>query len=97
MKQENLDIVKALILLCLLLTLIWVAFLGVRFEVKGRGARVGKITPSLKLVRIMLELWYVSTQTDSVSENIRFSIKTLLISYQGPQHFLQKISIFRQK
>ena len=33
------------------LTLIWVRFLGVRFEVGGRG----KITPCLKLVRIMLE------------------------------------------
>ena len=33
------------------LTLIWVGFLGFRFEV-GEG---GKITPRLKLVRIMLE------------------------------------------
>ena len=41
------------------LTLIWVDFLGVCFEVWGRGEG-GKITPppfppSLKLVRIMLE------------------------------------------
>ena len=33
------------------LTLIWVGFLGVRFEVRG-GV---KLTPCLKLVRIMLE------------------------------------------
>ena len=33
------------------LTLIWVCFLGVHFEVGGGG----KITPCLKLVRIMLE------------------------------------------
>ena len=32
------------------LSLIWVGFLGVRFEVEA-----GKITPCLKLVRIMLE------------------------------------------
>ena len=36
------------------LTLIWVGFLGVRFEVWGEG---GKNTPCLKLVRIMLENW----------------------------------------
>ena len=34
---------------CLYLTLIWVGFLGVRFEVGG------KIPPRLKLVKIMLE------------------------------------------
>ena len=34
------------------LTLIWVSFLGVRFEVRGAGA---KIIPCLKLVTIMLE------------------------------------------
>ena len=33
------------------LILIWVGFLGVRFEVGG------KITPCLKLVRVMLETW----------------------------------------
>ena len=38
----------------LFLTLIWVGFLGVRFEV-GRGGKGGKITPCLKLVRIMQE------------------------------------------
>ena len=35
------------------LTLIWVGFLEVRFEVGGEG----KITPVLKLVRILLETW----------------------------------------
>ena len=34
------------------LTLIWVGFLGVRFEVEGGG---GKITPCLKLIRVTLE------------------------------------------
>ena len=38
------------------LTLIWVGFLEVRFEVGGRGG--GKITlPVLKLIRILLETW----------------------------------------
>ena len=36
------------------LTLICVSFLGVRFEVSAGGVG-GKITPCLKLVRIMLE------------------------------------------
>ena len=37
------------------LTLIWMDFLGVRFEVGGRMGEGGKTTPYLKLVRIMLE------------------------------------------
>ena len=38
------------------LTLIWVGFLGVRFEAREGGGGGGKITPTcLKLVRIMLE------------------------------------------
>ena len=37
------------------LTLIWVGFLEVRFEVGGGGG--GKITPVLKHVRILLETW----------------------------------------
>ena len=37
-----------------LLTLIWLGFLGVGFEMRG-----GKITPCLKLARIILEWLYV--------------------------------------
>ena len=37
------------------LTLNWVSFLGVSFEVKEGGG--GKINPCLKLVRIMLQTW----------------------------------------
>ena len=37
------------------LTLTWVGFLGVRFEVGGGRGGGGKITPRLKLVKIMLE------------------------------------------
>ena len=53
------------------LTLIWVGFLGVGFEVRG-----SKITPCLKPVRIMLEtwqIWHVSTHPYVLSENIPFS------------------------
>ena len=37
------------------LTLIWVGFLGVRFELEGGGGGKLPPTPCLKLVRIMLE------------------------------------------
>ena len=53
------------------LTLIWVGFLGVRFEV-GEG---GKITPPpMNLTRT-----YISTHTYVVSENIPLSTKAILI------------------
>ena len=71
------------------LTLIWVDFLGVRFEV-GEGL---KLTPSrLKLIRIMLEIWHVSTHTYVVLENIPFSTKTLLILLMST--FFCKRSLF---
>ena len=38
-----------------------------------------KITICLKLVTIILELWYVSTHIYVVSENIAFSTRTFLI------------------
>ena len=67
----------------MLLTLIWVDFLGVLFKV-GREGGV-KITPSPQHVQNSLELcskleiWYVSRHTYAVSENIPFSTKTFLI------------------
>ena len=36
-------------------------------------------TPCLKIARIMLECWYVSTHIYVVSENITFTTKALLI------------------
>ena len=53
------------------------AFLGVRFEV-GAG---GKITPCLKLVRIMLETetWYASTHTCVVLEIYPFVTSLLIL------------------
>ena len=58
------------------LTLIWKGFLGVRFDVRGRG-----VTRCLKLARGMLEIWnlYVKTHPYLVLGDISFSIKTLLI------------------
>ena len=44
------------------LILIWVEFSGVRFAGDGW---VGKINSRLKLVRIMLETWYVRTHISS--------------------------------
>ena len=66
-----------------ILTLIWVGFLGVCSFFWGGGGG-GKITPSLKLVRILLETWNlvrkcVSTHTYKVLENTSFSTKVLLI------------------
>ena len=46
------------------------------FEVRVKG---GNYVPCLKLVRIMLEIWYIGTHPYTVLENIPFSTKTLLI------------------
>ena len=75
-----------------MLTLIWLGFLGVRTEVRGGG---GKITACLKLIRIMLvrHVWYISTQTYVVSENILFSTKTVLI-LEMPAYFCKKSAFF---
>ena len=75
-----------------ILTLIWVGFLGVRFQV-GRD----KIILCLELVRIMLETWilYISTHEYMLSENIPFSTKNLFILLMSA--ILQNISIFWQK
>ena len=68
------------------LTLIWVGFFGVYYEVGGGGR--GKITPCLKLV------WYVSTHTYVVSENIQYqgslNFFDASIFYAKNQHFLTK-------
>ena len=78
-----------------ILTLIWVGFLGVRFEVRVSGEEVSNITPPplpyLKVVWIMLE----STYPYVVSENMSFSVKALLILLMAV--LLQKISVFWPK
>ena len=71
------------------LTLIWLEFLGDDFAVVvGRGIK--------KLLRIMLEIWFLTTKTYVVSESIPFRIKTSLILLMSA-FFVQKISIFSQK
>ena len=67
------------------LTLIWMGFLGTRIKLDSGGGGGGgggggaKITPSLKLVIIMLcyklEIWYVTTNRYKVSENVSFSTR----------------------
>ena len=57
--------------------------------------------PCLKLVRIMLETWYVSRHIHVVSKNIPFRTKALLILLSGfflvkNQHFGGKSSTFTQ-
>ena len=61
------------------LTIIWVGFLGVCFEVgEGRGV---KLPPCPKFVKIMLETTNLAPKYTRilVSENIPFSTKALLI------------------
>ena len=59
------------------------------------GGGGGKITPYLKLVRLILETCYVSTLTYAVSENILVSTKTLLI-FLTPAFFCKKYAFFGQ-
>ena len=65
-----------------MLTLMWVVFLGVRFEMEGWG----KITPCIKLV----------THPYLGSKCMSFSTKALLILLMSA-FFLQKISVFWSK
>ena len=61
------------------LTLIWVGPLGVRFEVGGGGW--GKITPCLKLVRIMVKSTYTRKYIHI------FSFRNHTFQYQGPLNY----------
>ena len=72
-------------------------FLRVSFwGAQGEGL---KVTPCLKLVRIMLETWnLVRKYTYAVSDNIPFSIKTplILLFFYKKSAFFGKNSIFSQ-
>ena len=61
-------------LVCLPLTLIWVGFSGIRFEVQGGGG--GGITPvnNLLELRYKLQIWHVNTHPYVVSNNIPVSV-----------------------
>ena len=84
------------------LSVIWVGFLGVLFEVCVclEGAQhYPSPSPCLKLVRIMLESWNLArkyTHPYVVSENIPYSTKVFLILlmpafFSKNQRFLAKI------
>ena len=63
------------------LTIIWVGFLGVCFEVAGGGGGGVKLPPCPKFVKIMLETTNLAPKYTRilVSEEIPFSTKALLI------------------
>ena len=69
----------------ILLTLIWVDFLGARFEVGGRSKT------RLKLVTIMLETWNFVRNFTHI-----FNFRKYIFQYQGPFN-LADISIFFAK
>ena len=63
-------------------------FLGIRFKFEG-----GKITPCIKLVSILVEIWnLLSAHAYVVSENIAFIGKAILILLMSA--FFQKFSNF---
>ena len=69
------------------LILIWVGFLGIRFEM-GES----KVTPScLKIVRIMLETWNLVRKYTHIC-----SFRKYTFCYKGPVNFADA-SIFLQK
>ena len=75
-----------------LLTPIWVGFLGVRFEVGG------KITPCLKLVRIILEISNLARKYKTICSFRKYTFQylappILLI----PAFFCRKLAFFLQK
>ena len=79
----------------IVLTLTWVGFLGVRFEV-----RVGKLPPPpcLKLVRIMLETSNLARKYTPICSFRKYSFYYLgPLSFADVSIFLQNISVFCPK
>ena len=73
------------------LTLIWVDFLGVRFEVWG-------VPPCLKPVKIMLETSNLARKYISVCSFRKYTFQDLdPLSFADVSIFLQKISVFSPK
>ena len=76
-------------------TLIWVGFLGVRFEVGWGG---GKITPCLKLVRIMLETSDLTRKYTPIFSFRKYTFYCLgCLKFADVSIFLQKTRVFVQK
>ena len=71
-----------------ILTLIWVGFLGVRFE---EGGGEIKLIPCLKLVRIMLGAWNLARKYTHIC-----CLRKYTSEYQGSLKFTG-VSIFLQK
>ena len=76
------------------LTLIWVSFLGVHFELGGGSI----ITPCLKLVRIMLETSNLALKYTSICSFRKYIFQCLgSLNFVDVSIFLQKISAFCPK
>ena len=76
------------------ITLIWVGFLGVRFEVVGGG----KIIPCLKPVRIMLETLKLARNYAPICSFRKYTIQCLgPLNFADVSIFLQKNSVFCPK
>ena len=78
--------------------LIWVGFLGFRFEVCVWGGGGDKINPCLKLVRIMLETLNLTRKYTHIcsSREYTFSTKVSLILLMSA-FFGKKSAVFAQK
>ena len=76
------------------LTLIWVGFLGVRFEVDGRG----KTTPCLKPVRIMLQTSNLARMCTPIYSFGKYTFQCLdPLNFADVSIFLQKVGAFCPK
>ena len=89
------DMFTNLVLIIWGLTLIWVGFLGVRFEVGGEGV---KLLPCLKLVKIMLETLNLTRKYTLICSFRKYTFFWLdLLNFADVGIFLQKISVFSPK
>ena len=77
------------------LTLIWMAFLGMNFVMgKGRGKINPSLSPLSKTYQSFVKFWQVSTHLYVVSENITFSTRTSLIFLISAFFFCKKSALF---
>ena len=89
------DMFTNLVLIIWGLTLIWVGFLGVRFEVGGEGV---KLPPCLKLVRIMLETLNLTLKYTRICSFRKYTFYWLdLLNFADVGIFCKKLAFFVQK
>ena len=80
-----------------ILTLIWVGFLGVCFQV-GMGGGGENYLPCLKLVRVMLETSNLARKYTSICSFRKYTFQCLgPLNFADVSIFLQKISVFCPK